>query len=156
MFQGGEYGKTKVANWEYEKDSILDQIVRNKNVYLKSELNMINFSSFLFTHLLDSMAGKTEHLGNILSLDKPKVLKGLRFTFSPQEIKPYDPNYNPPPPYKTTIFYKKWKLMDPEEQKLWDQRFERHKEQERERSNSIAKDLIKKSRKEQKKRNQDS
>lgn len=97
MFQGGETGKTKISSWEYEKGSVLDTIVSNRNVYLKSELNMTNFSSFLFTYLLEAMDGKYSNLGNILSLDKPKNLLSLKFDWSPNEVVPYEENYTPPP-----------------------------------------------------------
>lgn len=79
MFQGGEYGKTTIKNWEYRYGSLLDKIVSNKNTYLNNELNMINFSSFLFTHLLETLGGQTENLQKFLSLDKKGDLKKLNY-----------------------------------------------------------------------------
>lgn len=79
LYQGGENGKTKVTSWEYEGGSILDEFVRNKNVYIKLELNMTNFSSHLFRYLLEALGGEYKNLGNVLSLKKPKILTKLKY-----------------------------------------------------------------------------
>lgn len=129
IFQGGEDGRKPITCWEYEFGSLLDTIVRNKNVYLNNEINMTNFSSFLFSHLLDTLEGKYEGLTNILSLDKPK-LKTYNFDWKPSIIDPYNENYIPPP-YRPSIFYKKWKLMGAEEQNQWDIRYEEHLKQKK-------------------------
>lgn len=80
MFQGGEGGKTTVNFWEYRSGSLLDTIIRNKNSYLNAELNMINFSSYLFTHILDALGENYEPLQKILSLDKAGKLKKLNYS----------------------------------------------------------------------------
>lgn len=54
MYQGGEHGKATIKHWEYRQGSLLDAIASNLHNYLGNELNMINLSSFLFRHLLDT------------------------------------------------------------------------------------------------------
>lgn len=128
MYQGGENGKTKISSWEYEAGSILDLMVKNKNFYIKFEVNMTNFSSYLFTYLLDALNGEYSRLGTILSLDKPKSLLKLKFEWKPSAIIPYEGTFIPPP-FKPSKFYKKWKLMGAEEQGQWDFKFEEWKKE---------------------------
>lgn len=80
---------------------------------------MINLSSYLFNHLLETLGGNIESLKNVLSLDKAGLLKGLNFSQRPIG-QPYSQKGEfTIPPYKDSVFYKKWKLMSPEEQGLW-------------------------------------
>lgn len=67
---------------------------------------MINFSSYLFSYLLEAIDGDYSKLGTILSLDKPKSLKKMNFEWKPKEIVPYEETFVPPP-FKPSVFYKK-------------------------------------------------
>lgn len=72
MYQGGEYGKASINHWEYRRGSLLDVIVSNKKVLIGAELNMINFSSYLFRYLLEGLIGEFSGLNKILTLENDK------------------------------------------------------------------------------------
>lgn len=75
MFQGGDSGRSPVLHWEYKKKSILDTLIKNENSYIKGELNMINFSSYLFHLLLKTLHGDYTDLQTVLSQKKAGRLK---------------------------------------------------------------------------------
>lgn len=126
MYQGGgEKGKSKVKYWEYRRESILDRILRNPRALMGGELNMINFSSYLFKLLLETAQGNYTNFQNALSIKKGKELKKLEFDRKITGI-PYSQDYTIPQ-FKPSIFYKKWKLMNEDEQKNWHDRFAEYK-----------------------------
>lgn len=112
-------------HWEYRKNSLLDRVTKNQSSYIGAELNMINLSSYLFTHLLDTLDGNSESLKKILSEKTNKLLNLLIFK-APVSGQPYS-EYFPLPPLKPSILYKKWNLMNHEEQEGWTREYNKYK-----------------------------
>ena len=64
MYLGGEHRRDGLQYWEYNRGSILDQMLRNRQMVVGNELNMTNLSSHLFRILLEGIDSDNNNLRN--------------------------------------------------------------------------------------------